>query len=156
MNRTIALLVGIACWAVISVHAEYSVTPKGTWPRELERLRKQASTFEGPKAPYQHYAIPFTKREEFEAAWPHILEVKSQGAGIRLVRAPNFFLGERSKAGVVVHCPPPPGQAYKNADPKDQTYIELIVDGDIVDLNRIFLPADTPITDERFKDARNK
>jgi len=28
----------------------------------------------------------------------------------------------------------------------------LIVDGRIVDLNRIALPADTPIIDERFKD----
>jgi hypothetical protein len=160
MNRTLALLLGFVCWAVISVHAEYSVKPQGTWPkswpRELEPLRKQARTFEGPLAPYQHHAIPFTKREEFEAAWPYLLKVKSQGAGIRLVRAPNFFLGDHSKSGVVVHCPLPPGQASKNADPKDQTYIELIVDGDIVDLNRIFLPADTSITDERFKDAKNK
>ena len=31
------------------------------------------------------------------------------------------------------------------------TYIELVVDGDIVDLNRIPLPADTPIIDERFQ-----
>ncbi len=31
--------------------------------------------------------------------------------------------------------------------------IELIVDGEIVDLNRIPLPADTPIIDERFKDS---
>ena len=28
--------------------------------------------------------------------------------------------------------------------------IELIVDGDIVDLNRIPLPTDTPIIDKRF------
>jgi len=31
------------------------------------------------------------------------------------------------------------------------TYIELAVDGKIVDLNRIPLPSDTPIIDERFK-----
>jgi hypothetical protein len=30
-------------------------------------------------------------------------------------------------------------------------YIELIVDGEIVDLNRFMLPPDTPIIDERFK-----
>jgi hypothetical protein len=30
-------------------------------------------------------------------------------------------------------------------------YIDLIVDGDVVDLNRIPLPADTPIIDERFQ-----
>ena len=33
------------------------------------------------------------------------------------------------------------------------TYIELVVDGEIVDLNRIPLPADTPIIDERFTDV---
>jgi len=30
--------------------------------------------------------------------------------------------------------------------------IELVVDGSIVDLNRILLPADTPIIDKRFTD----
>ena len=34
--------------------------------------------------------------------------------------------------------------------------IELVVDGNIVDLNRIPLPADTPIIDKRFKDKHNK
>jgi hypothetical protein len=33
--------------------------------------------------------------------------------------------------------------------------IVLIVDGDIVDLNRIHLPSDTPITDNRFKQRHN-
>ena len=31
------------------------------------------------------------------------------------------------------------------------TFIELIVDGNVVDLNRIPLPADTQIIDERFR-----
>jgi len=30
----------------------------------------------------------------------------------------------------------------------------LVVDADIVDLNRIPLPADSPIIDERFKDGK--
>jgi hypothetical protein len=72
--------------------------------------------------------------------------VKSKGAPVRLVRGPNFFLGEDRKAGVVIHCPPL-GQS------DDPATIELVVDGDIVDLNRIPLPADTPIIDERFKAA---
>jgi hypothetical protein len=33
------------------------------------------------------------------------------------------------------------------------TFIELVVDGEIVDLNRIPLPADTPIIDERFEEG---
>jgi hypothetical protein len=36
------------------------------------------------------------------------------------------------------------------------TYIELVVDGQIVDLNRIGLPADTPIIDQRFEDGQKK
>ena len=156
MKRTIAFLAAIAVCAVGSVHAEYSVRDKGTWPqswpKELEPLRKQSRTFEGPRVLLLHYAIPFTKREEFEAAWPHLLTVKSNGAHIRLVRGPNFFLGADSKAGVVVHAPPA-GEAATREHP---IYIELVVDGDIVDLNRIPLPADTPIIDERFKDGKNK
>jgi hypothetical protein len=35
------------------------------------------------------------------------------------------------------------------------THIELVVDGEIVDLNRIALPADTPILDERFEIEAN-
>lgn len=157
MKKRIAILAvtslaAIAFCAVGSVHADYTVSDAGTWPtswpKELEPLRKQARTYEGPLVLYLHYAIPFTKREEFESAWPHLLKVKSKGAGLRLVRAPNFFLGEHAKTGVVVHCPPL-GQ-------EGTTYLELVVDGEIVDLNRIPLPDDTPITDERFKNEKNK
>ena len=35
------------------------------------------------------------------------------------------------------------------------TYIELIVDGHVVDLNRIALPADTPILDEWFNAGKS-
>jgi hypothetical protein len=153
MKRTIAILAAIAVCAVGPADADYGVTSQGTWPgswpKELEPLRKQARTLEGPLLPYQHYAIPFTKREEFESAWPHLLKVKSKRAPIRLVRGPNFFLGERNPAGVVVHCPPM-GQPDDPASPESRTYIELVVDGTIVDLNRIPLPPDTPIIDERF------
>ena len=157
MKRRIAFLAvmslaAIALCEVGSVYALYSVIDKGTWPeswpKELEPLRKQSRTLVGPLKEYRHYAIPFTKREDFESAWPHLLKVTSKGAALRLVRAPNFCLGEGAKAGVVVHSPPL-GQ-------EGTTYLELVVDGDIVDLNRIPLPADTPINDERFKDGKNK
>ena len=144
-------LAAIALCAVGPTYADYSVSFKGewpkSWPKELEPLRKQARTLVGPRVEYRHYAIPFTKREEFESAWPHLLKVNSKGAALRLVRGPNFFLGGHI-AGVVVHSPPL-GQ-------EDPTYIELVVDGEVVDLNRIPLPADTPIIDERFKDGKNK
>jgi hypothetical protein len=85
------------------------------------------------------------------------------------VRGENFFLGEHVKAGVVVHCPPL-GQADNPATPEAPipaqsnpratwiftSFIELVVDGNIIDLNRIPLPADTPIIDERFNEGKNK
>jgi hypothetical protein len=37
-----------------------------------------------------------------------------------------------------------------------RTEIELVVDGNIVDLNRIPLPADTSIIDKRFEDGNEK
>jgi hypothetical protein len=170
MRRTTAFLATIAfCATCSTVWALYSVKDIGdwptSWPKELEALRKQARTLVGPMAPHRHYAIPFTKREEMESAWPQILKVKSKGAPVFLVRGPSFFLGENKKAGVVVHCPAL-GQAANPATPEGliagvtnvrgrwmyTSYIELIVDGNVVDLNRLPLPADTPIIDERFKD----
>ena len=93
MKRAIALLAAIALCVVCSaVNADYSGWDKGiwpeTWPKELEPLRGQSRTLEGPLVLYRFYHIPFTKREQFEAAWPHLLKVKSKGAPIILVRAP--------------------------------------------------------------------
>ena len=173
MRSTVAVLAAIAFGVVGPAYALYSVSDRGEWPKswpaELEPLRKQARTLVGPLAPQQHYAIPFTKRDEFESAWPHILKVKSKGAPVILVRRPNFFLGERVKAGVIVHSPPLgqadnpatpeapiPGQENPRATWMYTTYIELVVDGEVVDLNRIALPADTPIVDERFQDGKKK
>jgi hypothetical protein len=174
MKRTIALLAAIAFLAVCSaVYAEYSVWDKGvwpeSWPKELEPLRKQARTLEGPRLANRHYQIPFTKREEFEAAWPHLLKVKSKGVPIIVLRGPKTDFFAIKPAGVLIHTPPV--DADKGADNEvpvadaknvhgrwrtNATYIELVVDGEIVDLNRIALPADTPIIDERFKDEKKK
>jgi hypothetical protein len=139
------------------------VTDRGTWPdtwpKELEALRGESRTLEGPKVLFLHYAIPFTKRETFEAAWPHLLKVKSHGAPIVLRRGPSFCLGGAS-AGVCVHTPPQGEAAIDGKDAQGKwektIYIELIVDGEIVDLNRIPLPPDSPIIDERFKDGAAK
>ena len=165
MKRTAAICVAIVFSVVSTAYALYTYADTGTWPKSwpaaLEPLRQQARTFEGPKRPYQHHAIPFTKRDEFEAAWPHLLKVKTEGAPIMLRRGPSFWLGDKATAGVCVHTPPE-GEA-PIADGKDAKgnwektiYIELIVDGNIVDLNRIPLPADTPIIDERFPSQDTK
>ncbi|HZL91076.1 MAG TPA: hypothetical protein VFB96_22105 [Pirellulaceae bacterium] len=151
MKRRVALL-AIAIFAVVAgVRADYSVADKGlwpeTWPLELEGLRKQAKTYEGPLVLTRRYLIPFTKREEFEAAWPHILKVKSKGAPIILVRGPKTDFFKIEPAGVLIQTPP----VDQAPEAGDVTVITLVVDGKIVDLNRIELPADTPIVDERFK-----
>jgi hypothetical protein len=174
MQKRIATLTAIVCCIVCtSVSAMYSVSNVGTWPKtwpaELEPLRKQSRSLVGPLIPQLHYEIPFANREEFEAAWPHLLSVKSKGAPIILLSSPSKWLGNDIKAGVRVHSPP--AGTNKQTNPEAPlarlgwegpanvrgrwmwaTYIELVVDGAIVDLNRIPLPADTPIIDERFKD----
>ena len=174
MTKTIAPIVGLSLLAVCStVYALYSVSETGTWskdwPKQLEPLRKQSRTLVGPTTSHQHFAIRFANREEFESAWPHILKVKSKGAPIFLVRAPNFFLGGEKRAGVVIHCPPEgqwdnpatPEAPIKHAkNPRTRwlytNYIELVVDGKVVDLNRIPLPPDTPIIDRRFPEEETQ
>lgn len=169
MTKTVLSIVALALVVMCSTaFALYSVSDTGDWPkhwpRELEPLRSQSRTFVGPTLNAQHFAMPFKTRDAFEAAWPHILKVKSKGAPIFLVRGQNFFLG-KEQAGVIIHCPPDgqwdnpntpeaPIEGYANESESRwqwTNYIELVVDGRIVDLNRVLLPADTPIVDQRFK-----
>ena len=107
MNRSIALVAALTLGAASSVYALYSVANEGLWPKdwpqELEPLRKQSRTLVGPLVEYQHYAIPFTKREEFEAAWPHLLSVKTKGAPVVLRRGPSFWLDNEKDVGVCIH-----------------------------------------------------
>ena len=162
MNRARAVLAAIVLFSPCPLYADYTVEDRGSWPeswpKELQGLRQQSRTFEGPLTPLLHYAIPFTKRAAFEAAWPHLLKVKSQGAPVVLKRGPSFWLNNASNAGVCIHTPPkgkaPIADGKKANGNWEQTiYIELVVDGEIVDLNRIPLPPDTPIIDKRFEDG---
>ena len=110
MKRIIASSVVLALLAVGSTaFGLCSVSDTGTWsknwPRELETLRTQSRTQVGPTLAARHFAMRFNDRDEFEAAWPHILNVKNKGAPSDLVREPNFFLGKK-QTEVVVHCPP--------------------------------------------------
>src|SRR5207249_964 len=98
----------------------------------------------------------------------HLLKVKSKGAPIILVRGPRTDFFEIKPAGVLIQSPPAriaklanleiplPGQMDIRTKWSNATFIELVVDGVVVDLNRIQLPADTPIIDERFKDGKAK
>ena len=174
MKRKTASLavVAIVCCAIGSAYAIYDVSDTGTWPqswpKELEPIRKQARTLVGPEVLNRHYQIPFTKREQFEAAWPHLVKVKSKGAPIILVRGPKTDFFAIKPAGVLIHSPPAdtdpravpeepiPGERSVGSRWMNTTFIELVVDGKIVDLNRIALPLDTPIVDERFKPEDDK
>jgi hypothetical protein len=171
MKKAVALLIAVAVCAA-PAYAIYDVSVEGTWPtswpKELEPLRKQARTLVGPMEPQEHYQIPFTKREQFESAWPYLLKVKSKGAPIILVRGPKTDFMEIKPAGVLIHSPPAgtdkranpekPLGGNEEGNPRERwmwtTYIELVVDGNVVDLNRIPLLADTPIIDERFQGAK--
>jgi len=166
MKRTTALLAAILFCVAGPVYALYTFSDRGEWPKswpeELEGLRKQSRTLAGPMEMLLHYGIPFTEREAFEEAWPYLLTVKTHRAPIVLRRGPSFWLGQgEGDAGVCIHAPPegeaPVADAKEAGGQWERTvYIELIVDGEIVDLNRIPLPPDTPIIDERFKDGQSK
>ena len=204
------LVASIFIIAVCSVYAVYSVSREGAWPKiwpkELEPLRNQSRTLTHNVVDI--HEIPFTSREAFESAWPHILTIKSKGVPLTLLSSPDSRLDKPIKVGVRIHCPRtgelvapdgkeksgipaekllkvgPPWPDYLKSEsvtlpeyvvvedgkwqPYDrkqakryksrltirrtQTAIELIVDGDVVDLNRIPLPPDTPIIDKRFKE----
>jgi hypothetical protein len=199
----VALLVAGWCLALV-LFSDKGQWPD-TWPKELDALREQARTL-GIATGIQEtvYEIPFTDSEQFEAAWPHILAVKSEGAPLILVRSPSKMIGDSMDAGVRIHCPVGGGggetseqgkrlklgppwpddiksesgvlpeyvvnkdgkwvggdkeallQRIKDGERVGFLYrarvdIELVVDGQIVDLNWIPLPPDTPIIDKRFK-----
>ena len=198
----LVLIVPILVVTVGPAYAIYGVTENGSWPKswpkEMEPLRSQARSLHHFQ--YAIHDIPFTSREGFEAAWPHILAVKSKEAPLILLSGPNNYrnVGVTIKAGVRIRSPQtrtlatphPDGKplrigppwpdhiksesgalpeyvVYENGkwrpyvpdakkDPsrlislrRARIEIELIVDGEVVDLNRIPLPADTPIIDKR-------
>src|SRR6266446_3083035 len=82
--------------------------------RNWSRCESNLALFEGP-IDQLRYLIPFTNREDFESAWPHLLKVKSKGAPIILVRGPKTDFFEVKPAGVLIQSPP--AQTDKLANP---------------------------------------
>ena len=160
MQTTIAALAAILFCTIGSGFGLDVITGEGTWPRswpkELESLRKQSRTIESGDALRVFYEIPFTTRKDFESAWPHILKIrKSRGAPLILLRRPDNRFGLLINAGVRINAgerteSPPNANSNGTAEA-----IELVVDGGIVNLNRIPLPVDTPIIDKRFEGKEN-
>ena len=145
-------------FALTRAESDNFVVEKGdwpeNWPKELDGLRKQSKTLVSKSS--RHFAIRFKSREEFERLWPHLLSIRTKGAPVVIAKSPSVFLGH--EAGIVVHSPIP---ELVNASPVDATnfrqrlphtiYIELVSDGDIIDLNRIQLSTDDLVVDQRFE-----
>ncbi len=80
-----------------------------TWPAELEPLREQAETWIGPIGEYSTlYAIPFTSREQFEDAWPHLLAVLGKNATITFADSSATYVSdvddEHPRAKALLTC----------------------------------------------------
>jgi hypothetical protein len=149
MKKLLFLLAAIVCCLAAPVFAISFGGPGGewpaSWPKELEPLRKQAWTWEHDFNG-KSFDIPFTSREEFEAAWPHLLSLRSEKGTLTLLRGPRLRVDGKDDAGVCVLNYP--------IDHKMELCLRLVVDAEIVDLNRIRLPKDTVILDERFGEDR--
>lgn len=149
-NRLFGLFVILSC-GIASADAASFGGPGGKWPKNwpkaLEPLRKTAWTWEHGLVGQISYDIPFASREEFESAWPHIVKLKSKGAPLTLINTQHYHGKAGDVPASVVIFPPLKGS---KTGPLSTTRIYLKVDGKIVDLNVIPLPADTPIIDKRF------
>lgn len=169
MKLATLFLAAIVLLGATTAHADWSVSEKGTWseswPKELEPLRAQAKSYKGSLVNRTFHEIRFATREEFEAAWPHLLKVKTDGAPILLVRGPVKYFGPL-ESGVRVWTalptskPMPEGPIAGDRNPRSKwlytTFVELVVDGKVIDLNRIKLPENTPIIDERFVEEQSE
>jgi hypothetical protein len=91
----LATTIALAVWGIRKADARAISHMGGDWPKnwpaELEPFRARAETLEGGLIPfaqpvYTAYYIPFESREEFEKAWPALLQIKSPGGRIYLDR----------------------------------------------------------------------
>ena len=162
------------------------------WPKELDTLRSVSRTIGFYPGGQKIHEISFVDRASFEKAWPFILQLKTNGAPLKLYRtndpAPKQWGSYLSHGKPVVRIyvstdglagPPWPASVLS---PKGELLefvqtatiegentwvpvevgkggpgfyhraridIELVVDEKIIDLNRIVLPSNTPIIDNR-------
>ncbi len=167
----------------------------GPWPKQLKEYRQQAVVIEVAEDIQETvFELEFKKREEFEKAWPEIINLKTKGAPLILEKSPSKYnvSGTTAETGIRIlwHSMNPvimddgsilrassvdftslvsqtgelpeyvivkdgkwipyDGQDDSGSRHRARVDIVLITDANIVDLNRIPLPADTPIIDRRF------
>ncbi len=141
----------------------FTVGPVNAMELEVEAYLNQATSHQ------RSLQIALADRNQFESFWTQILSRKSKGAPLTLLRTPSWprsrplppltpgINGDQKTDVVRIQVAPVP-PADRKANPNlvfdflTVTGIELVVDGKIVDLNRIRLPVDTPIIDKRFPD----
>jgi hypothetical protein len=162
MKRKTVALIALLTTCAVTLHARVTVKDSGswpdTWPRELDVHRKTSRTIEGPLGGWLRYEISFKTREDFEAAWPHLLKVRSQNHPITLVSSPHersgAAKGRPMKAGVMIRSWPT-AASKKGARPNrsNTTVLVLVVDGEIVDSNRLKIPKGVHLKDERQNKA---
>ncbi|MBM80463.1 MAG: hypothetical protein CMJ78_07710 [Planctomycetaceae bacterium] len=172
MKRATILVPMIVLCMMGTVYALSIGGPGGAWPKDspkqLEALRKRAWTwlhgrYVRDRGQFVSYEIPFKDRDEFEAAWPHILKFfKAKGTKVTLVRGNHIRVslptsGSKSAGVRIMGLVPVDALVARSKidGPASHqkitvTDIQLVVDGKIVDLNRIRLPANTTIEDRRF------
>ena len=121
-----------------------------TWPNELEPLRKLAVSGRGGAVMSPFHEIKFSKddRESFESAWPHLLSLRNGSATLTLIDGDHYYQNFDDVVAGVRICPPLDGS---KSGPLSQAHITLMVDGNVIDLNRIKLPPNTPIEDARVQ-----
>ena len=185
MKKALAFIAFIFLLTAIPVQALSMGGPGGwwpkSWPKEMETLRKNAWTWSHGRVhegnAWGSYDIAFKTREEFEAAWPYILKLHGKGVPVTLLRGPHVRVwkthpaksqtaGVRIMFSTKVDKKPPPKLKLEKTDfsatggvfATECTVrgIELVVDGKIVDLNRIHLPAAAQIIDKRFPERQCK
>ena len=151
------------------------------WPKELEPYRERTSTITTPNPPVGKivYTIPFADRSDFEKIWPVLLNLKTKGAPL-ILRSGSVELRRSWSAidlnreevdkpagtypGVKIYTSghsmyPENSPAYASSiasEGQPTAKIELFVDGNVIDLNRIRLPAETPIIDKRVFENEQK
>jgi hypothetical protein len=202
-----ARIVGLALAASATLAlASTQIVPDGrwpaTWPKELESFRSRSKTLRVAMGNHEDvYEIPFESRKEFEAAWPHILSLRSKGSPIILQAGPTRYssIPPTIKAGVLILGPCssntgpvlPDGTLLRSGPPwpdsiqypsgdlpgyvvaangrwvpyttnmqtniligfhyRARVDVMLIVDGDIVDTNRITFPEGVKLVPGHFR-----
>lgn len=105
----VAVVTGVTCAVSFAlVMSTDGGTWPDSWPKELEPYRVRATTVGVAHGTQETvYEIPFSSREEFEKAWPHILTLKSKSAPLILDKSQSTYAvsGSTMSAGVRILCP---------------------------------------------------